>query len=137
VDRFLEHSRVYYFENGCRPEVFVASADWMPRNFFRRIEVAFPVEDGLLRERLITEVLGVTLADNVKARILHPNGTYQRVKPRKGEPPRRSQHEFMARANSEGKERAPRNARKTKYLAMKVAARPPRIGGPKASGGER
>ena len=42
VDRFLEHSRIFYFENACQPEVFVSSADWMPRNFFRRIEVAFP-----------------------------------------------------------------------------------------------
>ena len=46
VDRFLEHSRIFYFENACQPEVFVGSADWMPRNFFRRIELAFPVEDG-------------------------------------------------------------------------------------------
>src|SRR5579862_213324 len=53
VDRFLEHSRVYYFENACQPQVFVASADWLPRNFFRRIELAFPIEDGVLRERLI------------------------------------------------------------------------------------
>src|SRR5206468_2726624 len=50
VDRFLEHSRIYYFENACQPQVFVASADWLPRNFFRRIETAFPIEDGVLRE---------------------------------------------------------------------------------------
>ena len=60
VDRFLEHSRVYYFENACQPEVFVGSADWMPRNFFRRIEVVFPIEDGNLRERVIREILAVT-----------------------------------------------------------------------------
>ena len=55
VDRFLEHSRIFYFENACQPEIFIGSADWMPRNFFRRIEVVFPVEDGNLRERIISE----------------------------------------------------------------------------------
>jgi len=124
VDRFLEHSRVYYFENGCRPEVFVASADWMPRNFFRRIEIAFPIEDGLLRERLITEVLGLSLADNVKARVLEADGAYRRARPGKDGSQRRSQFEFIARATSDEKERAPRHARKTKYPTMKLASRP-------------
>src|SRR6185295_18574578 len=64
VDRFLEHSRVYYFENACQPQLFIASADWMQRNFFRRIELAFPIEDGGLRDRVIREVLGVSLRDN-------------------------------------------------------------------------
>ncbi|MFM7101039.1 MAG: polyphosphate kinase 1, partial [Verrucomicrobiota bacterium] len=98
VDRFLEHSRLWCFENSGQPEVFVASADWMPRNFFRRIEVAFPVEDGVLRERLVAEILGVSLADNVKARILHPDGRYLPPPRRKGGPARRSQAEFMALA---------------------------------------
>jgi polyphosphate kinase len=137
VDRFLEHSRVYYFENGCRQELFVASADWMPRNYFRRIEVAFPIEDGLLRERLITDVLGVSLADNVKARLLGPDGAYRRARPAKGEPARRSQLEFMARANNGEKERAPRNARKPKYPAVKLASRPAHLGGKKAPTGGR
>ena len=75
VDRFLEHSRVYYFENACQPQLFIASADWLPRNFFRRIELAIPIEDGVLRERLIKEILGITLADNTKARFLHPDGS--------------------------------------------------------------
>src|SRR5438094_4558288 len=76
VDRFLEHSRIWYFENACQPEVILGSADWMPRNFFRRIELAFPIEDGILRERLTTEILGLALADNAKARQLKPDGTY-------------------------------------------------------------
>ncbi|PYK96569.1 MAG: hypothetical protein DME19_19285, partial [Verrucomicrobia bacterium] len=78
VDRFLEHSRIIYFENGCQPEVFVGSADWMPRNFLRRIEVVFPIEDGILRERVKRELLEVPLADNVKARLLRPDGSYHR-----------------------------------------------------------
>ncbi len=95
VDRFLEHSRVWHFANGGRPEVFVGSADWMPRNFFRRIEVVFPVEDGVLRERIIEEILGRSLADSVKARVLQPDGSYAPVPRRKGGPARRSQVEFM------------------------------------------
>jgi polyphosphate kinase len=98
VDRFLEHSRVYYFENACQPQLFVGSADWLPRNFFRRIELVYPIEDGLLRERLISEILSISLADNVKARILQPDGSYQRAKPAAGEPPHRSQFEFIALA---------------------------------------
>ena len=95
VDRFLEHSRIYYFENACQPEVFVGSADWMPRNLFRRIEVLFPIEDGILCDRVIREILGVTTADNTKARQLGPDGAYRRVERAAGEPPRRSQQDFI------------------------------------------
>ena len=124
VDRFLEHSRIYYFENGCQPEVFVASADWMPRNFFRRIEVVFPIEDGVLRDRIINEVLAVSLADNTKARLLQSDGSYRLVRAAKGETPRRSQVEFMALANSEvvGKPRS--KSRKSTYPQVKLAPRP-------------
>ena len=101
VDRFLEHSRIYYFENACQPEVFVASADWLPRNFFRRIELAFPIEDGVLRERIINEILAVCLADNTKARFQRADGTYRRVRPAAGQPVRRSQVEFIARASGQ------------------------------------
>lgn len=98
VDRFLEHSRVYYFENACQPEVFISSADWLPRNFFRRIELAIPIDDGVLRERLIREVLGITLADNTKTRFLQSNGTYRLARRAGEEPVRRSQFEFIAQA---------------------------------------
>src|SRR5919106_952020 len=67
VDKFLEHSRVFYFENDGNPEVFLASADWMPRNFVRRVEVMFPIEDPKLRARIVNEVLATVLADTVKA----------------------------------------------------------------------
>ena len=96
VDRFLEHSRIYYFENACQPEVFVGSADWMPRNLFRRIEVVFPIEDGNLRDRVIREIFSVTLADNSKARLLGADGVYRRATLVAGETPRRSQTEFIA-----------------------------------------
>jgi polyphosphate kinase len=95
VDRFLEHSRIFYFENGCQPEVFVGSADWMPRNFFRRIEVVFPVEDGTLRDRLINEILSVTLADNCRASVLQSNGAYKAASQKRGAPLNRSQAAFI------------------------------------------
>lgn len=98
VDRFLEHARIWYFDNAHRPEVFVGSADWMPRNLHRRIEVVFPVEDGRLRDRIVDHILGVELEDNVKARQLRADGTYW-IPPRaKGIKPLRAQAYFMERA---------------------------------------
>src|ERR1700723_269352 len=79
VGRFLEHSRIYYFENGGEPEVFLGSADWMPRNLYERVEVIFPVKDALLRERVRHEILESYLADNIKARILQKDGSYIRA----------------------------------------------------------
>ena len=98
VDRFLEHSRIFYFENAGDPEVFLGSADWMPRNFFRRIEVMFPVEDARLKSRLTQELLQVVLSDNVKARQLQADGTYTRVKPGEGQEEIRSQAVFQTLA---------------------------------------
>lgn len=95
VGRFLEHSRIFWFENARRPEVYLGSADWMPRNFFRRIEIIYPVLDGRLRDRIESELLSTMLADNVKARVLEPDGTYRRLKPSEGEPAVNSQNEFM------------------------------------------
>jgi polyphosphate kinase len=83
VGRFLEHSRVYYFHNDGNPEVFCASADWMERNFFRRIEVAFPIAEKAHRERVINE-LELYLADNEQAWILSADGTYSRPSQRSG-----------------------------------------------------
>jgi polyphosphate kinase len=83
VGRYLEHSRIFSFANGGHPEVFCGSADWMPRNLFDRCEVLFPVDDPALSARLRDEILGSYLKDNVKARLLQPNGTYVRA-PREG-----------------------------------------------------
>jgi polyphosphate kinase len=121
VDRFLEHSRVFYFENACQPQVFISSADWLPRNFFRRIELAFPIEDGVLRERIIKEVLMVSLADNAKARFLSSDGTYHPKRRINGEKLRRSQREFVEVAIS-GRPKA--RAVKRKFPEVKVARRP-------------
>lgn len=101
VDRFLEHSRIYYFENACRPEVFVGSADWMPRNFFRRVEVVFPIVDGRLRDRLVEEVLGLSLRDRVKARMLKADGKSVLSTSGHGKARLRSQVEFIRRSLGE------------------------------------
>jgi polyphosphate kinase len=124
VDRFLEHSRVYYFENACQPEVFISSADWLPRNFFRRIELAFPIEDGNLRERIISEILGVTLADNTRARFLQPDGTYQAAKPARGQKPIRSQFEFIALARASDQAQTKSAASPTRFPKVRLRASP-------------
>jgi polyphosphate kinase len=80
VGRFLEHSRVFHFENGGDPEMYCASADWMERNFFRRVEVAFPIQRQAHRERILRD-LDVCLRDNVQAWILQPDGMYIRTSP--------------------------------------------------------
>jgi len=119
IDRFLEHSRIYYFENACQPEMFVGSADWMPRNLFRRIEVVFPIEDGILCDRIIREILRTNLADNVKARLLGPDGIYRRPKLVEGEKPRRSQTDFIALATPKNTAKA-----KEKFPRVQLASSP-------------
>jgi polyphosphate kinase len=84
VGRFLEHSRIYYFENGGSPEIYLGSADWMPRNLYERVEVLFPLKDEQLRERICKEILPAYLADNQKARELGSDGQYTYVHPAKG-----------------------------------------------------
>jgi polyphosphate kinase len=81
VGNFLEHSRIYYFSNDGWAEVYMASADWMPRNLDRRVEILFPVEDEHLKEEVI-HVLEVELADNGKAHMMQPDGTYVKLKHR-------------------------------------------------------
>lgn len=79
VGRFLEHSRIFWFANGDKPEIYCGSADWMPRNLYERCEVVFPVEDPALLARLRDEILGSYLKDNQKARLLGPDGRYLRA----------------------------------------------------------
>lgn len=85
VGRLLEHSRLYYFENGGNEEVYLGSSDWMPRNLDRRVEVLTPIEDLQLKSYLKNEFLDAYLKDNVRAWILQANGTYERVAPSIGE----------------------------------------------------
>ncbi len=124
VDRFLEHSRIFYFENACQPEVFVGSADWMPRNFFRRVEVVFPIEDGNLRDRVKRELLDTVLADNVKARVLAADGTYRQLTPKRGGKALRSQTEFMRLAASGTVVKRKANQEKKRAAVVKLRPRP-------------
>lgn len=120
VDRFLEHSRIFYFGNDGQPEVYIGSADWMDRNLSRRVEVVFPVDQADLKARLIDEILKTTLADNVKARELLPDGTYRRVTPGEGEVALRSQKRFLELADATNRQTA-------------VAEPPPPVAQPRAA----
>jgi len=99
VGRFLEHARVFYFENhGRKPLILAGSADWMPRNFFRRVEVLYPIEDADLRRWITQEMLPMEMKDNSNARLLHANGGYLPMPRRSGEPLFSSQAYFIASA---------------------------------------
>jgi polyphosphate kinase len=91
VDRFLEHARVLEVSNAGAPEIYIGSADWMPRNFHRRIELMLPILDEALKQRIHEELLMLQLADNTKAWMLRSDGTYERVARREGDAPLRSQ----------------------------------------------
>jgi len=100
VGQFLEHSRILYFENsgGEQPELYLGSADWMPRNFYRRIEVVFPVYDPALRKRIIEDVLPAYLRDNMFATELHSNGAYIPIPRTAQEKQFSAQEYFLAQA---------------------------------------
>jgi polyphosphate kinase len=113
VGRFLEHSRIYLFENGGEPKLYVGSADLMPRNLYRRVEVVFPIEDPAIRNFVIKDIIDLHLKDNVKARRLLRDGTHERLTVGEHEELVDSQAIFMARADSSAsapslKPRAPR-----------------------------
>jgi polyphosphate kinase len=108
VGRLLEHSRVYYFENGGDEEVYLGSADWMPRNLYERVEVTFPLKESLLRDRVRYEILEAYLADNAKTRLLHRDGAYVRAWQARGRRKPSLAHMFNAQdfliAVAEGKQ---------------------------------
>jgi polyphosphate kinase len=85
VARFLEHSRIWYFRNGGTDDTFIGSADLMPRNFDRRVEVVVPLKDRALAHRVRYEILDTYLSDTLSARELLPTGRYRRLTPRAGE----------------------------------------------------
>lgn len=101
VSRFLEHSRIYYFRNGGDEQVYLSSGDWMPRNLSRRVETMFPIEDAAMKRRVVDEILGLKLRDNVKARELQPDGRYRRIRPKRGQPRIDSQIVFLQRSLEE------------------------------------
>src|SRR5579883_928612 len=103
VGRFLEHSRIYYFHNDGEEEIFVGSADLMPRNLNRRVEVLFPIEDRRLVRHLRDRVLEIYLADNVKARLMEPDGTYIRKTRQSGEEAINAQEVLLRRRSTNGR----------------------------------
>jgi len=115
VDRFLEHSRILVFGEGAKEQVFLSSADWMPRNFDRRVEAMFPVESEGLKRRIVDEIIGTYLQDNRRTRVLRADGTYER--PPMSEPAHRSQAELLAAAASRDEA-----ARSAEQMAMSFDA---------------
>lgn len=103
VGMFLEHSRIFYFHNDGNEEVFMGSADWMPRNLDKRVEILFPVEDIKLKQEVI-HILNIQLADNVKAQILNETGEYSRID-RRGKKKVASQEYFCNEAYERTKKR--------------------------------
>ena len=102
VDRYLEHSRAFVFNNGGDPDVYLSSADWMPRNMDRRVELMFPIRQRDLKEQVV-EIMRAQLADNQKARVLKQDGTYERVAAGRAEPLR--VQEYLYQKNAEEQER--------------------------------
>jgi polyphosphate kinase len=94
IDRFLEHGRAFHFANGGKDELYMGSADWMPRNFHRRVEAMLPVDDPVIRARL-AEITELQMADNAKSWVLKPDGKYERVQPKPGAPAMRCQARFI------------------------------------------
>ena len=116
VGEFLEHSRIFYFKNNGIDEIYMGSADWMPRNLDKRVEILFPVEDVSLKEEVI-HIMDILLRDNKKAREMQADGTYKRVA-RRGKEPLSAQEYFCeeALANTKRKQHAPHSARKFEPL---------------------
>jgi polyphosphate kinase len=102
VGRFLEHSRIFHFANGGDDEIYMGSADWMPRNLFERCEVAFPVRDSSARARIHDEILPALLADTTKARLQQPDGSYIRASKALTDAPPFSSQDFLMQL-AEGK----------------------------------
>ena len=100
LDRFLEHSRVYVFGQGDDADVLLSSADWMPRNFQRRVELMFPLIEPTLKRRILHRILPTLLSDNVKVREMQADGTYRRVPRKPSDPPLRAQLRFLADSQS-------------------------------------
>lgn len=123
VGRFLEHSRVYYFANGGKPDLYLASADWMPRNFYRRVEIAFPIESPAVRDEIINEVLPRFLTDYGKARELQPDGSYVRLKPEEGAPRSQAQLQFREQSRRQAKKLAEKQ-RAAKMCLSPIENRP-------------
>jgi polyphosphate kinase len=119
LGRYLEHSRIFYFENssGSQPYIFAGSADWMPRNFYRRIEAVFPIEDPENRKR-VKALLETYLKDTRHARILRANGSYHKISRKKGGDLMSAQDFFYNQADSKRKAQATEHTEEPKIIPI-------------------
>jgi polyphosphate kinase len=99
VGRFLEHSRIFYYFNGGKEDIYLGSADWMNRNLDRRVETVFPIEDSMAKAHA-KDILFLYLRDNLKSRVLHPDGAYTRVEVAEGDTPINAQEVFLRLATN-------------------------------------
>jgi polyphosphate kinase len=120
VGRFLEHSRIFYFGNDGDPKVYLGSADWMPRNLFRRVEVCFPILDPGLKKRLIDVIIPGYLSDCVKARVLGADGVYTRAVCPPGKEPQQAQLHFRNLARSAAQRRLEHKPEKPASASARV-----------------
>jgi len=128
VGRFLEHSRIFYFENGGKPEIYLGSADWMPRNLYERVEVLFPLKDPQHCERVCNEILSSYLADTRKARILGSDGVYSRPRAVRSGHGFSAQEHLMRLAANDGKSAEIPALRKQNVVYTSMAMNPPPSG---------
>jgi polyphosphate kinase len=124
IDRYLEHGRIFHFANAGKDEVYISSADWMPRNFHRRVEAMVPIDDATIRARLI-EILNIQWSDNVKSWNLEPNGAYVRANARSGAPLVRSQQRFIEMARDKVKVADQAARPSSRFHMMPTAQRQP------------
>src|SRR5262249_51619443 len=124
IDRYLEHGRIFHFANAGKDEVYISSADWMPRNFHRRIEAMIPIDDAAIRTRLI-EILAIQWSDNVKAWSLESRGAYTRISPRPNAPIVRSQQRFIELARDKVKVADQAARPSSRFHMMPTAQRQP------------
>ena len=119
VGDFLEHSRIFYFENGGSAEIYMGSADWMPRNLDRRVEIVFPVEDEQIKEELI-HILDLEFRDNVKAHILQPEGNYEK-QDKRGKVLINSQMEFCREATAKAEKKQEKETKSRVFIPAEPA----------------
>jgi len=130
VGRFLEHSRIFYFENAGDPEIYLGSADWMQRNLYERVEVLFPLKDPELRRRVTNEILPVYLADTRSARLLGADGKYSRPRASRNGHGMSAQEQLMraahrpASAFDTGARKTKRNINGAVYTSSAASAAP-------------
>src|SRR6185436_577870 len=119
VDRFLEHDRVFRFANGGTEEVYISSADWMPRNFHRRVEILIPILDAAIRDRIVANI-DMLWSDNVKTWELARDGSYGKSAAVPGALPQRAQHRFIELARERAKQSDPLAFRSGRFHILRV-----------------